>query len=94
MKRSPMKRKAPKNPIPVAVRAEVMLRSGGWCEITHDELPYNHRGDHLHHRLMRSQGGDHTEENLILVCHQIHHYIHANPAVAYERGWLLRREAA
>jgi predicted HNH restriction endonuclease len=43
---------------------------------------------------MRSAGGKHTEDNLILVCQPCHHFIHHNPELSYERGWLRRRQAA
>lgn len=33
-------------------------------------------GLHVHHLRFRSQGGDDTEENLILVCHLCHRAIH------------------
>ena len=74
--------------IPPKVRAEVLERSQGLCEIPHG--PHIHRADHLHHRRLRSQGGEHTPENLLHVCHDIHAYIHANPALSYEQGWLRR----
>ena len=74
--------------IPPKVRAEVYSRSGGWCEIRAKDC----RGNvaHLHHRLMRSQGGKHTADNLAATCHSCHVFIHANPAISYQRGWLRR----
>jgi 5-methylcytosine-specific restriction endonuclease McrA len=74
--------------IPAKVRAEVLERSQGLCEIAHG--PHIHRADHLHHVLMRSQGGKHTADNLLAVCSEAHRTIHLNPALAYERGWLKR----
>lgn len=43
-----------------------------------------------HHRLMRSQGGPDTEENLVAVCAGHHREIHANPARSYDLGLLIR----
>ena len=74
--------------IPPKVRAEVLERSHGLCEIAHG--PHVHKADHLHHILMRSQGGKHDADNMIHVCHEWHTYIHANPAISYEEGWLRR----
>ena len=74
--------------IPPKVRAEVLERSQGLCEIPHG--PHIHRADHMHHVLMRSQGGKHTADNLLHVCHSAHLEIHSYPAAAYERGWLKR----
>jgi 5-methylcytosine-specific restriction endonuclease McrA len=82
--------------IPPKVRAEVLERSKGLCEIPHGPRigRFPHRADHLHHILMRSQGGQHTPENLIAVCWEWHAYIHANPAISYEQGWLRRSGVA
>jgi hypothetical protein len=68
----------------------VAARSGGKCEAA-AAASCRRRGSQLHHRLMRSQGGKHTVENLLDVCATCHAHIHAHPEQAYERGWLLRR---
>ncbi|WP_151530557.1 MULTISPECIES: HNH endonuclease [Corynebacterium] len=47
-------------------------------------------GRHLHHRQLRSQGGDHTTENLVLLCHACHDWAHKHPALARERGVIVR----
>lgn len=47
-----------------------------------------------HHRLARSQGGKHELSNCLYVCSACHNWIHANPAVSYERGWMVRKGAA
>lgn len=48
------------------------------------------RGAEAHHRRRRSQGGSDELENLLWVCAWCHTWIHEHPAVAYEKGWLLR----
>lgn len=40
-----------------------------------------------HHKLMRSHGG--TDEHLIGVCRECHNWIHANPAEARKKGYLI-----
>lgn len=95
MKRAPLTRRTPlrakRRPgVPVSVRAVVAARSAGRCElprVTHDCTGV---AVHLHHRLMRSQGGPDTAGNLLHVCHAGHHAIHANPARSYAEGWLIR----
>lgn len=73
-----------------ATREYVRRRSGGFCQVL--ALGCMGKGVHLHHRLMRSQGGGHEAENLTLCCESCHSFIHANPEWSYERGWLLHRE--
>lgn len=47
----------------------------------------------IHHRLMRSQGGGDTEENLILLCDQHHEHgpdaVHVNRPLARELGLIV-----
>ena len=74
--------------IPTKVRAEVNSRSGGWCEIRTANCT-DHVA-HLHHVVMRSHGGKHEADNLKATCHSCHVFIHANPAISYQRGWLRR----
>ena len=64
-------------------------RADGRCELAHlgDCYGYLHR----HHKLMRSQGGDSHITNLLLVCDTHHRFIHAEPAMSYAMGWLVRR---
>lgn len=75
-----------------ATRQFVEARSRGYCEV--GSLGCLGRGVHLHHRLMRSQGGGHEADNLLNVCRHCHDLIHAEPMFAYERGWLLHRVTA
>lgn len=47
------------------------------------------QGVHVHHRKLRSQGGDDSEANLVRLCLECHVWVHANPAEAYESGFLV-----
>jgi hypothetical protein len=42
-------------------------------------------GVHAHHRILRSQGGPHTDRNLLWVCLACHDWIHAHPGQAHAR---------
>lgn len=49
----------------------------------------------LHHRKRRSQGGEHTVQNLILLCGGseaggCHGWVHGNPDESRDNGWLLK----
>jgi hypothetical protein len=101
MKRSPLKRrtelrakrawrpKRRKADIPASVRAYVEGRSWGWCELM-EWTDCGQRATHMHHKRLRSQGGQHTASNLLHVCANCHNHIHTSGAVAYARGWLTR----
>lgn len=45
---------------------------------------------HAHHRKRRSQGGDDSPVNVILIPDELHEWIHAHPEKAYELGLLVR----
>lgn len=83
----PKRSKRPKFEIPEHVATAVRRRSGWECE----RAGCFSKASHLHHRLMRSQGGAHTVENLLHVCPPCHRYIHDHPEESYEKGWLIRR---
>lgn len=82
----PRRRPAKSTVIPWTVRQEVEARSGGLCEWP--SCP--EQATDLHHRLMRSQGGKHTVENLAALCRSHHRHIHDHPAQSYESGWLIK----
>ena len=42
-----------------------------------------------HHRKLRKHRGCDCRENTLDACDPCHDYVHLNPAVAYEHGWLL-----
>jgi hypothetical protein len=74
--------------VPPEVREAVHDRSGGRCEARTEVCTGG--GYFLHHKVMRSHGGSHSEGNLLDCCRSCHDYIHAHPTEAYERGWLIR----
>lgn len=76
--------------IPPKVRGEVVARALHRCEIEGCDQGV----DHLHHRLMRSQGGPHTEANLLGLCSPHHDDVHHNPERSYALGLLVRRHSA
>lgn len=63
----------------------VKSRAGGSCEIC-KSAPVHH----IHHRLLRSQGGKNTMSNLLGVCWLCHTEVHNNPEWSYEHGYLLK----
>jgi hypothetical protein len=71
-------------PVPPKVREAVAERSGGICE-----CGCGQRAVHMHHRRLRSQGGQHTPANLLHLTLAHHAEIHANPTRAYELGFLV-----
>lgn len=63
-------------------RAAVKARSGGRCEIG-----AGCRGEEIHHRKNRSQGGTWCPSNLIHACHSHHLHVTTHPAAARQQGW-------
>lgn len=43
----------------------------------------------VHHRQRRSQGGSNELSNLTGLCSADHRWVHENPALAFETGWLV-----
>lgn len=72
--------------LPRSVRLAVQARADGLCEACGMGGP-----DHIHHRQLRSQGGQHVLDNLIHVHHGCHEQIHANPTRSYALGLMVRR---
>lgn len=70
------------------LRAAVSERANGYCEVRTDGCAL--RGGHAHHRKRRSHGGENVLDNLLWVCVPCHDFIHAHPALSYERGWMTR----
>lgn len=60
------------NDVPMEVRVEVYLRDKARCRYCGTPA------SQVHHILYRSQGGDHTEENLIVLCQEHHDLMHSN----------------
>ena len=85
-----MSRKKKKNRVPPEVAETVIERARGMCEIMSRDTGCTGRAEHLHHRQLRSQGGEHTVENLIHICSTCHYWLHAHPAIAYTNGWMVK----
>ena len=70
------------------VTPALVARSGGKCELSHLE---GCEGPPVrHHKLMRSHGGTNELANLLFICDRHHNFLHANPALAYSEGWIIR----
>jgi hypothetical protein len=65
----------------------ILARSGGRCEIGGCNLHVT--GLERHHRRLRSQGGEHTIENLLATCPHHHGVCHRRPAWARQRGYIV-----
>jgi hypothetical protein len=90
------KRRTP-SPIPAKVRAALKLRSGGLCEIA--AAGCTETATDASHRIKIGMGGrkgsagarHHVLSNLLHACRGCHSgALHAAPAAAYWRGWMLR----
>lgn len=91
LKRTQMKRRSSSG-VPKSVAQVVKDRAAGRCEAGTPKCVG--RVDHLHHRLLRSQGGKHTEDNLLAVCMPCHTFIHHHPQRSVDNGWIVRPHAA
>ena len=92
-RRTPLKRtamkpgKPSKEPMPPLVALAVITRANGACEACR----FTAAGKmDLHHRKLRSQGGQHTVENLLYVHDGCHSEIHDRVELAYKLGLLVR----
>lgn len=75
-------------PVPAKTRRAVRERDGYRCRAGGCWI--GETGGHIHHRKLRSQGGDHSPANLLLLCDDHHRAVHASPGLAYELGFLVR----
>ena len=90
LQRKPMRRHHAPG-IPPKIRAAVERRSHGLCQAMLEGCTVV--ATDVHHRKMRSQGGEHTLDNLVHLCHRCHIVgIHHNTGWAYLHGWLVRRD--
>lgn len=78
--------------MPAHVVREVHARSEGVCEAMIPGV-CGWRGEHLHHRKLRSQGGEHTTENTLDICARCHDYVHRHTGWSYEQGLLVKGAA-
>ena len=106
MRRSPLARRTPLKRTPMKAKPK-RRRSGDWAmPDLRAHLLMRDRGCvaarlvpdvdcsaglHVHHVLMRSQGGRDIPEHCVIVCDRHHGHIHANPAESYILGLLRRR---
>jgi hypothetical protein len=70
-------------------RAVVFERANGYCEAGTPNC--RGRMDQVHHRQGRDGDLIDDVDRLLGVCWSCHRYIHSNPSLSYERGWLLKR---
>lgn len=91
----------PKPQIPTRVRIVLALRSGGRCEIASPGC--TGVATDASHRIKVGMGGrkgtaakaHHVLSNLLAACRTCHgQRLHADPAVAYAMGWMLRENEA
>ena len=78
------------------VRARVMARSGGFCELR--AVGCWDEGSQLHHRRARGMGGSKSPatgqaSNALTVCVPCHMHAESNRELALDRGWLVRQGA-
>lgn len=76
-----------KTPMPEAVAQAVIDRADGFCEASNFPVCTGFPGP-IHHR--KISGREHTVSNCVHICDACHRWIHANPAVSYEQGWLVK----
>lgn len=85
-----MSRKKTKNRVPAHIKEIVHERSDYICEAMIREAGCTWKATDIHHRKLRSQGGEHTTVNCVFICRECHHYIHMHPAISYYNGWLVK----
>ena len=83
------KKKAARNREYTGIRAFVAERAGGLCEAQTSGVCTTY-GQHAHHVLRRSQGGQDEPSNLLFVCAKCHMWIHDHPDRACALGLLMR----
>ena len=76
-----------KKKMPEHIARTVIDRADGRCEFMIPG-PCVFEAHHIHHR--KISGREHTIEGMAHICHACHDFVHANPALSYERGWLVR----
>lgn len=71
-------------------RRAIYDRADGMCEAMCNDRCQRY-GHQVHHLAGRSGPDPHRLDNLLLCCRPCHDHIHANPALSYDRGWMVRR---
>lgn len=84
------KKRAKKNREYDKIRREVYERSDGRCEIN---ATWSCSGmcEEVHHKQGRIGDRMLDMEKMAGICRNCHDFINSNPALAYDRGWMLRR---
>jgi 5-methylcytosine-specific restriction endonuclease McrA len=75
------------DPVWAAVRKVVWERARGRCERCETGLYVTTW--HAHHVKLRSRGGTDDPANLVALCPPCHRWVHANPTLAENEGWML-----
>lgn len=92
----PQRRRPVGSSIPDKVRKALALRSGGACEVQAPGCdgwavdPSHRKGTGAGGRKGAAAVRHHVLSNLLHACRGCHSGIHAMPAVAYWKGWMLR----
>ena len=75
---------------------DVKSRSGGWCEANVPGvcIEGRHKAHHVHHVILRSQGGPDEPWNLLHVCNTAHDWAHNVDRAEAERLGIIRRRAS
>lgn len=76
-----------KKKMPQHVAQTVIDRADGSCEVMNFPFCTGAAGP-IHHR--KISGREHSVSACIHICKPCHDWIHANPAVSYEQGWLVK----
>lgn len=84
------KRRKTKNRIPEEIKEAIRERSDYICEAMIPEAGCEWKATDMHHRQMRSQGGQHEVVNLVHICRACHRYTHLHPAISYTAGFLVK----
>ena len=71
-------------------RAAIYARAEGMCEAM-ATIRCERQGHQVHHIAGRQGPDPHRLDNLLLVCRHCHDFIHNQPELSYQRGWMVRR---
>lgn len=74
-------------------RVAVYERSGGRCEIN-ATWSCSGQCEQVHHRQGRVGDRMLDLDKMVGICNNCHEFIGKNPALAYDRGWMLRRNVS
>lgn len=77
-------------------KAAVKIRSQGLCEANWEGVcpPGPHAGEHVHHVVLRSQGGGHDPSNLLHLCRRVHQHAHERDRWGAEQRGIIARGSA